>query len=299
MICVLDQYFVCLNSCHLHHCTSETCRELEETPEGMICKISGFCFDNRPMLVAGDFVTFGKQQLKSEVAFATDASAMMMDDSGMMPHSEMIALEEIKDNPFDSRRERIWAIAQREHRARAKECDKLLELLLFSAHRRELNQWADEHTRDKHTKGVASYLRSQKTTRIVFEHIWRIISLDRNDTTWCVALPERDGEGHQACQMVCEQACVWWNRFVSDHGGKPLPNYRFKYHVLAVLFIYAVGMHGEDGHTPLLPASPILRLTLPGVETLKDFPDLLPGYYTNHERTCRERILAWIAKHKS
>ena len=307
-VTVFDKYFVCLNSCHVHVCTADTCDQLEETADGLICRISGFSFESRPLLVTSDFVTFGGQQTRTRInsdvcnadpaaAAAADATAgmdLVADEAGGGPDS--VKLEELKDNPFDSRRERAFARTQREHVARRRECEVLLDLLLFSDHRRELNQWADRHTREKHAKGVANYMRSAQTKQVVFCHLLYIVTLDRMETAWCVEMPERDGPAHLDCVRVCEQACVWWNRFVADNGGKPLPNYTFKYHVLAVLYIYATGMFAHG--TELLAASSLLRSTLPGVETLRDFPGMMSGYYTVHERTCRERILAWVAKHK-
>ena len=298
-ISVLDKFFVCLYSCAVHQCTAETCDRLQETPDGLICPVSGFSFESRPMLVAGDFAAFSGQQaldkkhaprstLEDPVASAAMEEVDIADASGQ--------LEEAKDSPFDSHRERVFARTQREHAARSRECEALLELLLFSDYRRGRNQRAEEHTRDKHVKGVANYMRNAQTDCVVFTHVWNIISLDRNETVWCVAMPERDSPAHRDCVRICEQACVWWNRFLSDNGGRPLPNYTFKYHVLAVLYIYATGMVSAQGEE-LLAASPVLRSTLPGVETLRNFPGMLRGYYTSHERACRERILAWVAKH--
>lgn len=309
-VTVLDKFFVCLHSCHVHVCTAEACDKLEETTEGLICPISGFSFESCPLLATSDFVNFGGQQTRTrinkdvcntvahETLLETDADfeGHMADTSAHDGGGGGTKLEELKDNPFDSLRERAFARTQRAHVARRRECEALLEMLLFSDHRRELNRWADRHTREKHTKGVANYMRSAQTKHVVFCHLLYIVTLDRMETAWCVEMPVRDSAAHLDCVRVCEQACVWWNRFVADNGDKPLPNYTFKYHVLAVLYIYASGMFSNGKE--LLAASPLLRSTLPGVETLRDFPGLMPGYYTDHERACRERILAWVSKHK-
>lgn len=304
---VLDKYFVCLYSCAMHHCTAETCDRLQETHDGLICPISGFSFESRPLLVAGDFAAFSGQQTldkkhapRSALSEGHDEqSALPEDDDAMQISSDAgPQLEEAKDSPFDSHRERMFARTQREHAARRRECDALLELLLFSEHRRKRNEWAEKHTRDKHVKGVANYMRNAQTDCVVFTHVWNIISLDRNETVWCINMPVRDSPAHLDCVRICEQACVWWNRFLAHNGGRPLPNYTFKYHVLAVLYIHATGMVAPSGEQ-LLVASPVLRSTLPGVETLRTFPGMLRGYYTSHERTCRERILAWVAANQN
>lgn len=322
---VSEELFVCLFSCHLHHCTDATCDRLQETSDGLICAISGFSFDSRPLLVAGTFVAFGRQQQLSasgtaveqlpdasnnavastselmETTMTAELDAMPIEASGsgggegLAQSSLDTDLEMVRDNPFDSARERALAKKQRDHRAHDRQCQELLQLLLFSDYREKLNTRADKHTWSKHHKALSNYSRKQKTDFVVMKHVWHIISMDCAESTWCFKLPERDGVGHRECQRVCEQACVWWNRFISDNDGKPLSNYTFMYHVLAVLYIYASGMSLEG--RPILKHSPVLLFTLPGVETLRNFPGMMPGYYTNHERECRNHIITWVTRH--
>lgn len=276
-----DDIFVCLFSCHMHRCTADTCKHLEPTPDGLVCPISGYSFESQPMLGIETFVAMGKQQVTNELPFDTCGGV------------EAGRVERAHENPFDSARERQLARKQREHAARERDCHALLDLLLFSEHRKGLHKWAHEHTLEKHDKNVGNYMRSADTKRVMYEHVVRIINLDRLETMWAIEMPKPESYAHKECRRICEQACVWWNRFAEQNKPRTPSNYIFRYHVLAVLYIYAKGLE-IDGREVLAP-SHVLMHTLPGVDTLKTFPTLLPGYYTAHERECRDQMYTWLS----
>jgi len=287
----LDRVFVCLHSGNQHICTEEDCKLLRQDEDGLVCPVSGYAYT---LLVAGDHAKYSKQQRIHKRRVLKDDE----DDIAKAVEEAMAAapLEDLKDNPFDSQKERAFLKSQREHSARILQCERILETLLFSPEREELNRRVTRHTQEKHNKNVSNYLRSKDVAVPAFVHILQIVASDRRDVRWCHALPQRDDAGHRACRRVCEDACVWWNRFMAHPDTRPPSSYSFQGHVLAVLYIYAEGMANADGKV-LLPASTELQIALPGDEKLQSaFSAFSKCHYTYHERHCRSLILKYLQR---
>jgi hypothetical protein len=207
------------------------------------------------------------------------------------------AEEKVRETPFSSQKERSLLQRDKEQRKLLNEATELLELLLFSPERVALNAKMQTHTRDKNTKAVANYLRSTTPqTPPAFVNILQIVACDRRDFKWCLETPIRGSPVHLECLNVCQEACIWWHRFIADNDGRLLPNYTFLGHALAVLYIYAAGLQQYD--RTIMASSAALQSVLPGNEKLQgSFASLEACHFTRHERICRERMLAWVHRH--
>lgn len=305
-VAVTHDLFVCAASGSQHRCTAQTCKSLEKLADGLVCPISGYSFDSLPLLTDADNHRFGgNAQLAHGAKHKLGHEAPAGDDEGLDCEAEIVAAlseaadteEKARSAPFSSEVERSLLQRRKDQRQRLRDSHALLELLLFSPERLALNAKTQAHTRDKNSKAVANYMRSATPqTPPAFVNVWQIVACDRRDFKWCLEVPERGSPVHLECLRVCEEACIWWHRFIADNDDRGLPNYTFTGHTLAVLYIFAAGL--QQFGQMIIPPSVALQGALPGDEKLQSsFASLATCRFTHHERVCRERILAWMHRH--
>jgi hypothetical protein len=296
----IQDIYVCLVSWHVHFCTPpplssglcQTCDRAIQTPDGVVCEISGTVYSTDAPLVADTFVSFGGQQQitqqppppHTENAETTETTEAVGDDGKID-----IGLETHHGAPFSAAREHRLAAKSIAHQRRMATCTALLELLLFSDTRREVNAQMQKHTSVKTNSSVAKYLKTERVQ--YFEHVWRIMSSDDRETEWCRSMPEPDSPAAVEGRKACEGACIWWNRF-EEIGA--LTQCQFRYHALAALYVYATGL--TVAGVQIIRPHLALHKALPGVNKLNRFDRIVLSTYTTHEHAFRNNAWLWHSR---
>lgn len=315
LVSVRDVY-VCLLSLNVHFCTPQMCQRVKQTLDGDICDLTGVChrgYDD-PLLVGDSFASFGGQQrlersatdntiagtydddmdmLEDEIAAAVEPSAAAVDivahAPGPVPIQEaLIELEVHKSMPEACMREREAKRAEMEvaHNKRMSQALHLLDLLLFSERRKQLNEICAQQSAQRTRSTIKKYCKHESVQ--FFEHIWRIMGCDEREAQWCQSMPQRNSPAEEQGRKACEGACIWWNRF---EEAQLTSQYRFEYHVMAVIYIYAAGL--RDLHVQVIPAHTALAKALPNRNRLDSFDGVVSSTFTTHDRLFREYVHMW------
>lgn len=305
-IAVQDVY-VCLISWNVHFCCppplssglSQTCDRAIQTLDGVICELSGTVYSTETALVADAFVSFGGQQQLAQ-SFTDVAEPETLEDSKNDKNTkDARTLESLRQQdrdlethsaaPFSAAREHRLAAKSIADQRRMTTATGLVELLLFSDVRREVNAQMQKHAAVKTSSSVAKYLKTEQIQ--YFEHVWRIMNSDDRETEWCRILPERDSPAATEARQACEGACIWWNRF--DEIGA-LTQCQFRYHALAALYVYATGLNVAG--TQIIKPHAALHKALPGINKLNRFDGLVLSTYTTHEHFFRNHAWLWFTR---
>lgn len=293
-IAVQDVY-VCLVSWNVHFCCppplssglSQTCDRAIQTPDGVVCEISGTVYNTDAPLVADAFVSFGGQQQLTQQHPTNTEDPEATEDSKVLPQQQQ--LETHQAAPFSVAREHRLAAKSIADQRRMTTATGLVELLLFSDVRREVNAQMQKHAAVKTSSSVAKYLKTEQIQ--YFEHVWRIMNSDDRETEWCRSMPDRDSAAATEARQACEGACIWWNRF--DEIGA-LTQCQFRYHALAALYVYATGLNVAG--TQIIKPHTALHKALPGINKLNRFDGLVLSTYTTHEHFFRNHAWLWYTR---
>ena len=277
----VDVVYVCLRSWSVHFCTPQSCTRAQEEEEGLICTLTGLAheIDEPQPFVGQSFVAFGGQQ---QAAPASGPPAELMEATGLT-RRRLPELEALPPKPNNLHNEREMVRHNHNSQAKLKICHDLVELLLFSRHREELNAWGKEHA-DKKTYGsMGKYLNNEKVT--YHQDLCDIIFMDQRETQWCREMPQRDSQAAREAREACQAAVTWWFRFTE---AQLTSQTRFEYHALAALYLYAKGTAGGE-----MARHPALLAALPSMNKLNRFPGIVLSTYTTHEQGFRDNLYLW------
>lgn len=303
-----EDVYVCLSSWNVHFCGSRHCdRCVADQFDGEYCEVSGTLFNHNTKLVADAYVAFSGSQRVERIdnnhnvivpeIECPDATVREL-ELAIVSHMNadaasvgLVDLEEHKTAPFDAQRQKEQAARERLHNKRMTLCRTLLEMLLFSRTRQELNQWGQQHATVKTNSSVAKYMAKEPIQYV--EHVNRIMNSEARETEWCRSMPQRGSPAEAEGLKACEAACMWWNRF---EEAKLTTQCKFEYHVLATFYAYATGL--MDRGTQVIPPHPHLRRALPGMNKLDRFKNVVLSTYTTHEMAFRENVCLWRKAHQ-